>query len=121
MVQKYLAMVAILGAIAALGSIGMVTTGQVKAFERTCHYWSNGDSQCEWGPYFAYTQHPTVQQVVDANGHIVNMSCCAWWHSGFGCEVPCDGYTSNGGASISDVAFTTTPTNCFWSYPVQCN
>jgi hypothetical protein len=44
MVQKYLAMVAILGAIAAL-SIGLVTTGQVKAFERTCHFWSNGDMQ----------------------------------------------------------------------------
>jgi tetrahydromethanopterin S-methyltransferase subunit E len=62
MVQKYLAMVAILGAIAAIGSIGMVTT-QAKAFERTCHYWSNGDSQCEWGPYFAYTQQPTIHTV----------------------------------------------------------
>jgi hypothetical protein len=45
-----------------IGSIGMVTT-QAKAFERTCHYWSNGDSQCEWGPYFAYTQQPTIHTV----------------------------------------------------------
>jgi len=109
MVQKYLAMVVILGAIAAL-SIGMVTTGQVKAFERTCHFWSNGDMQCENGPFFGYTQHPTVQGVYYDSGG--NYYTCPW----NGCP---DNKAAIIQPQLQEIAYT--PTNCFWSYPVQCN
>ena len=69
MVQKYLAMVAILGAIA-LASIGMITTGinQVKAdgfgsfgpggWHCDWQYNSNGYKVCE-----SYNQKPTVQSI----------------------------------------------------------
>jgi hypothetical protein len=110
MVQKYLAMVAILGAIAAL-SIGMVTTGQVNAFERTCHFWSNGDSQCENGPFFAYHQQPTVKQVSN--------DCNAGWDCCNTNPAAC-----NNGVTVQphiSMVAEVVPTNCFWSYPVQCN
>jgi hypothetical protein len=87
MVQKYLAMVAILGAIA-LASIGMVTTGinQVKAdgfgsfgpggWHCDWQYNSNGYKVCE-----SYNQKPTVQSIdwhciwqKDSNGYDVCIS-----------------------------------------------
>jgi hypothetical protein len=87
MVQKYLAMVAVLGAIA-LTSIGMVTTGinQVKAdgfgsfgpggWHCDWQYNSNGYKVCE-----SYNQKPTVQSIdwhciwqKDSNGYDVCIS-----------------------------------------------
>jgi hypothetical protein len=100
-----------LAAIAALVFVGATTGGQtVKASERTCHYWSDGNWQCEPGPFFGYTQHPTVQGVYyDSCG---NYYTCPW----NGCP---DNKAAIIQPQLQEIAYT--PTNCFWSYPVQCN
>ncbi|MGB6590942.1 MAG: hypothetical protein WBE68_05485 [Candidatus Nitrosopolaris sp.] len=130
MVQsRYLAIAAILGAIASLG-IGMVATGQVKAYGVTIHGVSNGycgqrGFSWEWCG-FHQPQQSQLQAISwgSADGNLNNPSCIHHCSSGGG------GGNGDGGGSGDDsgfiqqqphtqqIAYTT---NCFWSYPVQCN
>jgi hypothetical protein len=160
-----------LAAVAALVFVGATTGGQtVKASERTCHYWSDGNWQCEPGPFFGYTQHPTIKQV-DGTGVCPCGNGKGFWtcancndfhqqpviqQASINCVKNDDGswtcspddytqhptvqgvYYDNGGnyytcpwngcpdnkaaiiqPQLQEIAYT--PTNCFWSYPVQCN
>jgi hypothetical protein len=116
-----------LAAVAALVFVGATTGGHsVNAYEETCHYWSSGYSHCEPGPFFAYTQHPTIHQVSEG------WYPCHWRGDGFAClnngyvqqphiqqvKIHCPqdgypkcgfGYTQPGQPQIEPVAFTVKP------------
>jgi hypothetical protein len=106
---------AISAIVAALFLSGVLAMGghNVKAYERTCHYWSNGDSQCENGPFFGYTQpHQATIHQVD-NGYCGQRGF-SWENCGY----------EGGQPQIQQAAFFPNgvdTNNCFWSYPVQCN
>ena len=117
-----------LAAVSALVFVGATTGGHsVKASERTCHYWSDGNWQCEPGPFFGYTQHPTIKQVdgtgVCPCGNGKGFWTCANCNDGNYYTCPWNGCPDNKAAIIQpqlqEIAYT--PTNCFWSYPVQCD
>jgi hypothetical protein len=102
----------------ALFLVGVATAGTVKADRWTSCHWDHTTGQvfCEPGPYFAYTQHPTVHQVDS------NWACKGDPDNGpYNCQKI---WPYNGGQqeqpTLQAVALVQQD-NCFWSYPVQCN
>ena len=113
MVQKYLAIIAVLVAIAGL-NLGMVAS-HVQADGTGVCPCGNGKGFWTCANCDSYTEQPQVKQTSDEY-------TCHFWKGGYSqCEPgPFYSFHQLPQAQLKEIAYVQ-PTNCFWSYPVQCN
>lgn len=106
--QKYLIIVAILGAIAGM-NLGMISQ----------HVKADGTGSCPCGNgqgFWTCKNCDDYQQQPQANR--ISEYSCHWWSDGFSHCGP-GGYSYNQQPTVTQTAFFRD--NCFWSYPVQCS
>lgn len=106
--QKYLAIIAVLGAIAGI-NLGMVAS-HVKA--------DSGQCPCGDAPGAGYACNNCNDYVHQPKVSQMDEYSCHWWSDGFHHCGP-GGYAYQQQPHIQQIFFR--DVNCFWSYPVQCS